>query len=55
MKRIKIFSDENACNFIDLWGIVSNGNYTDGLHPNINGQKQIAEFIWDNFEKIYKL
>lgn len=37
------------CHFIDLWGVVTAGNYTDGLHPNRDGQRQIGEAVWDSW------
>ncbi len=49
--RYKNFAAENSCHYIDLWGVVSAGNFTDGLHPGTTGQKQIARTVWQNWPR----
>ena len=38
--------------FISLLHMVSKPNYADGLHPNIAGQKEIAEAVWKGLKKL---
>ena len=45
----KKLAKENDAAFVDLWNIVSKDNYSDGLHPNLDGQQQIAAAIWKQF------
>lgn len=48
----KQLAAESSCSYLDLWGVVSKGNYTDGLHPNLDGQKQIADKVWQHFQML---
>ena len=50
----KQLAAESSCSYLDLWGVVSKGNYTDGLHPNLDGQKQISEKVWQHFQMLSK-
>jgi acyl-CoA thioesterase I len=38
--------------FISLLHAVSKQNYADGLHPNLEGQQQIANAVWKKLKKI---
>ncbi len=38
--------------FISLLHVVSKANYADGLHPNIAGQKEIANAVWKRLKKL---
>ena len=42
-------ASEKNCEFLDLWGVVSPQNYSDGLHPNLAGQSQTADAIWVHY------
>lgn len=44
--RYKKYASSSKCQFLDLWGVVSPQNYSDGLHPNLAGQAQTADAIW---------
>lgn len=46
----KKLAKENNAAFIDLWEVVSKDNYSDGLHPNLEGQLQIGTAIWKSFQ-----
>jgi lysophospholipase L1-like esterase len=37
--------------YCDLEPVVSPANYTDGLHPNEQGHRQIAEAVWKTLRK----
>ena len=50
-QKYKQYAETNNCNFIDLWGLVSKENYSDGLHPNLEGQQKIAEAVWNSLIK----
>jgi len=41
--------------FISLLHVVSKSNYADGLHPNIEGQKQISKAVWKGLNHIYEI
>ena len=41
---------ETGCHYVDLWGTVSKENYSDGLHPNKQGQEQIANKVWQHLK-----
>ena len=51
-KRYKKLAVEQQINFISLLHVVSKPNYADGLHPNIAGQKEIANAVWKGLNKI---
>jgi sialate O-acetylesterase len=48
----KKLAKENNAAFVDLWNVVSKDNYSDGLHPNLDGQQQIAAAIWKQFTRL---
>lgn len=48
-KEYRNLASEKNCHFTDLWGVVTTGNYTDGLHPNRDGQRQIGKAVWKNW------
>jgi len=52
-KKYKILSKEEHAGFISLLHAVSKPNYVDGLHPNLDGQKQIAKAVWKGLNKLY--
>ena len=45
----KKYASNSKCQFLDLWGVVSPQNYSDGLHPNLVGQAQTADAIWVDY------
>lgn len=51
-KRYKKLAVEQQINFISLLHVVSKPNYADGLHPDIAGQKEIANAVWKGLNKI---
>ena len=52
-KKYKELSDKEHCDFISLLHVVSKPNYADGLHPNIDGQKEIAKAVWKGLKKTF--
>jgi lysophospholipase L1-like esterase len=46
-EKYRAIAKEKNTGFISLLTVVSPGNYVDGLHPNIEGHKQIADKIWE--------
>jgi lysophospholipase L1-like esterase len=52
--RYKSLADKDSLGFISLLHTVSFPNYVDGLHPDINGQKEIAAAVWKGLIKLYK-
>ena len=53
-KKYKELSKEEHTGFISLLHTVSKSNYVDGLHPNLNGQKQIATAVWKGLNRLYR-
>ena len=51
-KRYKELSEAKHTGFISLLHVVSKPNYADGLHPNMAGQKEIANAVWNGLKKI---
>ena len=49
----KNLAEKEKVGFISLLNTVSPQNYVDGLHPNAKGQKEIADKIWVDLNKIY--
>jgi len=47
----KALAKKNDCLFIDLWGVVTSKYYHEGLHPELPGQAQIAEAVWNGYIK----
>jgi len=52
--RYKELAKKESIRFISLLNAVSPSNYADGLHPNLNGQKQIADAVWKGLNKLFK-
>jgi acyl-CoA thioesterase-1 len=52
-EKYKELSKEEHTGFISLLHIVSKSNYVDGLHPNPDGQKEIAKAVWKGLNKLY--
>jgi acyl-CoA thioesterase I len=52
-KRYKELAKEEHAKFISLLHAVSKPNYADGLHPDIEGQKEIAKAVWKGLNKIF--
>src|SRR5689334_23549109 len=50
-KKYKSLAKEEHVQFISLLHAVSAPNYVDGLHPNIDGQREIAKVVWKKFKK----
>ena len=51
--KYKQLAKEEHIHFISLLHAVSQQNYTDGLHPNIDGQKEIANAVWKGLNKLF--
>jgi acyl-CoA thioesterase I len=51
-KRYKELAKAQNLAFISLLHVVSKPNYADGLHPNIAGQKEIANVVWKGLQKL---
>jgi lysophospholipase L1-like esterase len=51
-EKYQILAKEEHVRFISLLHVVSAPNYVDGLHPNIEGQKEIAKAVWKKFKKL---
>ena len=51
-KRYEKLAVEQQIDFISLLHVVSKINYADGLHPNVAGQKEIANAVWKGLNKI---
>lgn len=51
-KRYKKLAREEGISFISLLHAVSKENYVDGLHPNEEGQKEIANTVWKGLNKM---
>lgn len=51
-KKYKQLAREENLGFISLLHSVSKPNYADGLHPNENGQMQIAQTVWKHLSKL---
>ena len=52
-KKYKNLAKDEHIGFISLLHAVSKPNYVDGLHPNIDGQKEIAKVVWKGLNKLY--
>ena len=46
-RKYKELAEKDSLGFISLLHTVSPGNYVDGLHPNRDGQKEIAKAVWN--------
>jgi acyl-CoA thioesterase-1 len=51
-KKYKQLAREENLGFISLFHSISKPNYADGLHPNENGQMQIASTVWKHLSKL---
>lgn len=51
--RYKKLAEKEDVGYINLLNTVSPGNYVDGLHPNKVGQRQIADKVWKELNKLY--
>jgi acyl-CoA thioesterase-1 len=52
-KKYSELAKEDSLGFISLLKTVSPPNYVDGLHPDENGQKQIAADVWKGLKKLF--
>jgi lysophospholipase L1-like esterase len=50
-KRYRHLAMEEKTGFISLLHAVSPSHYVDGLHPDTEGQKQIAAAVWKGLQK----
>ena len=50
-KKYSELSKQEHAGFVSLLHAVSKSNYTDGLHPDENGQEQIAKKVWKKLKK----
>jgi acyl-CoA thioesterase I len=53
-EKYQTLAKDEHTRFISLLHVVSKPNYADGLHPNIDGQKEIAKAVWKGLKKIIK-
>lgn len=53
-KEYRGLAKEEHASFITLLHAVSKSNYVDGLHPNIDGQKEIAKAVWKSLKNRIK-
>ena len=51
--KYKQLAKEEHVYFISLLHAVSEQNYADGLHPNIDGQQEIAKVVWKGLNKLF--
>ncbi len=51
-KKYKQLAKEEGTGFISLLHTVSKPNYVDGLHPNADGQMELAKAVWKGLKKI---
>jgi len=51
-KGYRELAKEEHTGFISLLHAVSKPNYADGLHPTIDGQKEIAKAIWTGLKRL---
>jgi len=51
--KYKQLAKEEHIHFISLLHAVSQQNYADGLHPNIDGQKEIVNVVWKGVNKLF--
>lgn len=51
-KRYRQLAKDDHCEFLSLLHAVSKANYVDGLHPNIEGQKEIEKIVWKGLNKL---
>ncbi len=52
-KRYKALAKQESVGFVSLLHAVNKPNYVDGLHPNLDGQKEIAACVWKGLNKLY--
>lgn len=53
-RNYRELAKKESVGFISLLNTVSPSNYADGLHPDIKGQKQIADAVWRGMNKLFK-
>jgi acyl-CoA thioesterase-1 len=51
-KRYKQLAGEQHLEFISLLNAVSKSKYVDGVHPNVEGQQEIAKAVWKGLKKL---
>ncbi|KAA9038052.1 hypothetical protein FW778_14910 [Ginsengibacter hankyongi] len=51
--KYKQLAKEEHIHFISLLHAVLKQNYADGLHPNFDGQKEIANVVWKGLNKFF--
>ncbi|MCX7797385.1 MAG: SGNH/GDSL hydrolase family protein [Melioribacter sp.] len=54
-KEYEKLATEEKVNFISLFNVVSPKNFLDGVHPNIEGHREIAEIIYKKIVDILRL
>lgn len=52
-KEYQILAEKESVRFISLLNAVSPENYLDGLHPNKDGHRQIADAVWKGMNNIF--
>ena len=51
-EKYKELAGKNSLGFISLLHTVSPANYVDGLHPNRDGQREIARAVWKGLQTL---
>jgi acyl-CoA thioesterase I len=51
--KYKELAKEEHIQFLSLLHAVSKPDYADGLHPNIDGQKEIEKAVWKGLNKLF--
>lgn len=50
--QYQALAKEEHTGFISLLHVVSKPNYADGLHPNVAGQRQVADAVWKGLKDL---
>ena len=51
--RYEELAKKQHTGFISLLHVISKPNYADGLHPDVAGQKEIANAVWKGLKKYF--
>lgn len=53
-RRYRELAREESVRFISLLNAVSPQNYVDGLHPDVAGQEEIADAVWQGLGRLFR-